>query len=238
MRRREFIISELYHTYNRGVEKREIFQNEEDYYRGVHDLYEFNDSKATINLNYRATRYYGNPISIDRRPRDLLIDLVCWSLMPNHYHLLSRQRIKEGISKFHQKFGIGYTNYLNQKCERSGVLFQGKFKAVHVETDSQLAHLVCYIHSNLLDLWKPNWKENGLTALERQNALEFLADKKNRWSSHQDYLGIKNFPSLIITEFLEKFFGGSEGYRKFFIDWLKQYEKNIKFIQNLFKNLH
>lgn len=233
--KRDFIINELYHTYNRGVEKREIFQNEEDYYRAVHDLYEFNNSKAIINLNYRAIKNYGNPISIniDKRPRDLLVNLVCWSLMPNHYHLLSRPKTKDGISKFHQKFGIGYTNYFNLKSNRSGVLFQGKFKAVRVENDAQFSHLVCYIHSNLVDLWKPNWREIGLTTLELQNALKFLEKKKNRWSSYQDYLGIKNFPSLITSDFLFKFFGGPEGYRNFFRNWLKQYDKNINFIQKL-----
>lgn len=232
------IPNEFYHTYNRGVEKRETFCDEEDFFRAVHDLYEFNDLDVVINVKYRVIKAhnygdnYGDPTSIIRKPRKILVDLICWGLIPNHYHLFSKPRLKDGLSKFQQKFGTGFTGYFNLKYERNGVLFQGKYKRVHVTDDAQAAHLVCYIHANPLDLWKPDWKEKGLTDLELQNALEFL-EKKYRWSSHLDYWGIKNFPSLINTEFLEKFFGGSKGYRKFFIDWLRQYEKNSKMIQKL-----
>lgn len=218
----------FYHTYNRGVEKREIFLDEKDYFRGVHDLYEFNNTKAVINLNRRIDGY---PISIDKgEPRDKLIDLKVWCLMPNHYHFFSSPRKENGLSKFHQKFGIGFSNFFNTKYKRSGVLFQGKYKKVRVTNDNQAIQLICYIHSNPLDIWKPNWKEKGLTSSEIQNALRFL-EKEYRWSSHLDYLGIKNFPSLINTDFLFEFFNGYKGYREFFTNWLKYYEKNIKFIQ-------
>lgn len=225
---------EFYHTYNRGVEKRNIFLDEKDHFRGVHDLYEFNDANATRNLNYRSRSAIDCAIDLgpttEEKNRDLLIDLFTWVFIPNHYHCFQRGRTEEGIPKFQQKWGGGYTNYFNLKYKRNGVLFQGKYKRVHVTNDAQAGHLVCYIHSNPLDLWKPNWKEKGLTAFELQNALEFL-EKKYRWSSHQDYLGIKNFPSLINAEFLFNFFGGPQGYRNFFLDWLKQYDKNIKLIQ-------
>lgn len=231
--KRDFIVNEFYHTYNRGVEKRDIFLDEKDYFRGIHDLYEFNDANATLNLNYYLNYRTRSPIDlvpeIKRKRRDLLIDLFAWSLMPNHYHYFQRERRRGGISKFQQKWGGGYANYFNLKYDRSGVLFQGKYKKVLVTKDAQAGHLVCYIHSNPLDFWKPGWKERGLSALEMENALKFL--EKYRWSSHLDYLGIKNFPSLINTEFLDNFFGGSEGYRNFFADWLKQYSKNIKLIQ-------
>jgi len=231
------MVNQFYHVYNRGVEKRNIFLDDKDFLRGVHDFYEFNDANAAFN----AKRYFSlnvrdlnvrDRISNNRKPRELLVDLMCWTLMPNHYHHFSRPRTKDGLSKFQQKFGIGLTGYFNLKYDRSGVLFQGKSKKVLVKDDIQAGHLVCYLHSNPLDLWKVNWKEKGLTDLEIQNALKFL-EREYRWSSHLDYLGIKNFPSLISNEFLFNFFGGPEGYRKFFIDWLRQYKKNIEFIQKV-----
>jgi len=232
---KEEFIPEFFHTYNRGVEKRKIFLNKEDSFRGIHDIYEFNDVSAVINVNYRAEReqIYGYRIPIDRRPRELLIDIMAWCLMPNHYHFFSREKRKDGLSKFQQKFGIGFTNYFNLKYDRSGVLFQGKYKKVRVLDNDQACHLICYIHSNLLDLWKPNWKEEGLSSLDIQAALKFLESEQNRWSSHRDYWGIKNFPSLINNEFLSGFFGGSKGYREFFTDWLKQYERNSEIIQKI-----
>jgi len=243
--------NEFFHTYNRGTEKRIIFLDKQDYFRAVHDIYEFNDANITLNLGYylekknRQTYWSSTPIdgaSIsggmnnkhnERKSRNLLVNLFCWVLMPNHYHIFSEVRNAGGISKFHQKWGTGYANYFNLKYERNGGLFQGRYKKVMVKNNDQAAHLVCYIHSNLLDLWKPKWKEKGITDLELQNAIKFLNDKKNRWSSHQDYWGIKNFPSLTSREFLDKFFGGSKGYRDFFISWLKQYQQNVNLIKKL-----
>lgn len=228
-------VPEFYHTYNRGVEKRKVFLDKQDLFRAVHNFYEFNDTNLVFNTSYRAKReqIYGYRISIDqgKRTRELLIDIMAWSLMSNHYHLFSKEKQQGALSKFQQKFGIGFTNYFNLKYEREGVLFQGKHKKVHVTNDTQAAHLVCYIHSNQLDLWKPKWKEKGLTSSEIKSALKFLENRKNRWSSHQDYCGIENFPSLINKKFLFGFFNGTKGYKEFFVNWLKQYEKNIKIIK-------
>lgn len=230
-------VPEFYHTYNRGVEKRKVFLDKQDLFRAVHNFYEFNDINLIFNTNYRIKKgqIYGYRIPINRsgKSREPLIDLFVWCLMPNHYHLFSKEKEQGALSKFQQKFGIGFTNYFNLRYEREGVLFQGKHKKVHVTSDTQAAHLVCYIHSNQLDLWKPKWKEKGLTSSEIKNALKFLGNRKNRWSSHQDYWGIKNFPSLINKEFLNGFFGGIEGYREFFVDWLKQYENNVKMIKEI-----
>jgi putative transposase len=220
-------MNEFYHTYNRGTEKREIFLERIDYLRAVHDLYEFNDVNAVVNLKQR---FNGGSTSIIAKPRERLIDIIAWCLMPNHYHLFSCPKVENGLSKFHQKFGGGFTGYFNLKYQRSGVLFQGKYKKIQVTTDKQVGHLICYIHSNPLDIWKPNWKEKRLTDLELQNALKFL-ESEYRWSSHLDYLGIKNFPSLIDTNFVFNFFNGPKGYREFFSNWLRYYEKNIKFVQ-------
>lgn len=216
----------FYHTYNRGVEKRKIFLEENDYFRGVHDIYEFNDAKAVLNLKQRFGANNGYPISIIEKSRERLVNLIVWSLMPNHYHFFSSPIDDNGLPKFHQKLGIGFSNFFNTKYKRSGVLFQGGYKKVQVTNDVQALQLICYIHSNPLDLWKPNWKEKGLTNLEIQNALKFL-EKDYRWSSHLDWWGIKNFPSLIDVDSMSRFFKNSKEYREFFVNWLKYYEKNI-----------
>lgn len=219
---------EFYHTYNRGVEKRKIFLEGTDYVRGVHDLYEFNDAKAVINLKQR---FNGSPTPIIlEKPREKLVDLIVWCLMPNHYHLFSQPIVENGISKFHQKFGGGFTNFFNVKYKRSGVLFQGKYKKVQVTDDTQALQLICYIHSNPLDIWKPNWKEKGFTDLEIQNALKFLV-KEYRWSSHLDWWGIKNFPSLIETDSIHRFFEHPKEYQDFFTNWLRHYSKNVESIK-------
>ncbi len=221
---------DLYHSFNRGTEKRNIFLDQDDYFRGVHDLYEFNDVNAIINL---SQRFKGSPTSLIRnKPREKLVEAISWCLMPNHYHLFSYPIVENGLSKFHQKFGGGFTNFFNVKYKRSGVLFQGKYKKVRVVNDAQVIQLICYIHSNPLNLWKPNWKEGGLTDMEIQNALDFL-EKEYRWSSHLDYLGVNNFPSLIDNDFLSRFFKSSEEYREVFTNWLRYYGRDIQSIKKL-----
>lgn len=229
--RRSFATNKFYHLFNRGVDKREIFLNKNDYIRFIHDIYEFNDSNPAVQFS-RLTREdnVGSPTS-NIKPRELLVNVHAFVMMSNHYHSLVEQLKEGGVTLFMRKLHTGYTNAFNLKQERSGHLFQGPFKAVHIEDDVQLAHLVCYQHSNPLDIWKPSWKEKKLTASEVKEALKFL-ETKYRWSSHLDYLGIKNFPSVIHKDFLLKFFGGSEGYRKFFINWLKQYEEKVEDIRD------
>lgn len=222
---------EFYHTYNRGVEKRKLFLDKSDYFRGVHDLYELNDANAAVNLHRSIVGLTkSNNLDKPKEPREKLVDIGVWSLMPNHYHLFSNPIKDSGLTNFHRKFGIGFANFFNTKYKRSGALFQGRYKKVHVTDDRQALQLICYIHSNPLDLWKPNWKEKGLTNSEIQDALKFL-EKEYRWSSHLDWWGIKNFPSLIDTGFMKRFFESPEEYRKFFIDWLRYYEKNIQDIK-------
>lgn len=200
-----FATDNFYHIYNRGTEGRQIFLDKNDHFRFIHDLYEFNDLKATVNLFRRFTNE-GDPISLNKGERDLLVDIVAFCLMPNHFHLVLRQLQDQGISKFLQKLGIGYTMYFNQKYERSGVLFQGRSKAIWVDRDEYLLTVCNYIHLNPVELIEPKWKESGLENAEK--TLQFL--KGYRWSSYLDYIGIKNFPSVTKRTFLKNYYADSK----------------------------
>ena len=187
---REFTINEFYHLYDRGVEKRNIFIDKNDYLRFIHDLYEFNDAKPAPPYVRRKESNVGRATSYIER--EILVNLHAFSLMPNHHHLLIEQLKDGGIYLFMKKLHGGYARAFNEKHKRSGYLFQGRYKDVYIKDDRQLTYLVCYIHSNPLELWKKNWKEKQLTKSEINEALKVL--EKYRWSSHLDYLGIKIFP--------------------------------------------
>ena len=77
-----------------------------------------------------------------------LVDILCYCLMPNHFHLIVRNNIENGIMRFMQKLGTSYTSYFNIRYERSGHLFQGKYKRIEVGTNEQLTYLTAYIHGN------------------------------------------------------------------------------------------
>lgn len=228
MQRPVFVNGEFYHIYNRGVDKRKIFMDNLDYLRFIHDLFEFNDKNIVMNVLRRIPNTkiegYRIPFNEVKQPRELLVDILCYCLMPNHYHIFLRQRIDGGISKFLQKIGIGYTNYFNLKYERSGVLFQGKFKAVPIESDIQFTHISRYIHLNPVELVESRWKDNGIKDWKKVKG--FL--ESYRWSSYIDYVGNKNFPSLINKRFLSNYFDNEKEYKKFIKEWALKDSEIIK----------
>jgi len=150
----------------------------------------------------------------------MLVEIIAFVLMPNHYHLIVRQLIDGGTSLFMKKISNGYTGYFNGKHERKGMgaLFQGAFKAIHVDDDIQFMHLAEYIFSNPVELLEPNWKLDG--ALDPAAAIEYLNNYK--WSSYLDSIGIKNFPSVTERESLWRIFAGSSN-RQQGMDRVKKY---------------
>lgn len=221
MERIKPIDGEIYHIYNRGVEKRKIFMDELDYLRFIHDLFEFNDEQpANLNFTYyfnKQSKEVGLP-KIKRKPRRFLVDILSFCLMPNHFHLMVRQKGDNGISEFIRKIGGGYTNYFNQKYERVGPLFQGKYKYVHIVNNSHFTHLPNYIHLNPVKLIMPNWKERVIR--DYKEVIKFL--ENYRWSSFPDYIGKKNFPSVTQREFLLEILGNSADYKKDIKNYLKE----------------
>lgn len=222
----------LVHVLNRGVDKRDIFIDDQDRLRFIHDLFEFNDeANATNNyysfqkLNVIARRYIEHNRPPEKNPRKLLVAVHAFCVMQNHYHLLLNEYNEKGITRFIKKLNMGYARYFNEKYQRSGALFQGRYKSVPVVTDRHFIYLPYYIHLNPLDLYYPEWRQRTLP--NTQNAINFL--KTYRWSSHLDYMGIKNFPSITQREFLNDYFQGSQKYITAIHDWLKNITlENIK----------
>lgn len=212
MRKHNLVSDNIYHIYNRGVEKRRLFMDKQDYLRFIKCLCLFNDSKPILNAEYKFKNLDDAAIN-----RNMLVDILAFCLMPNHFHLLLRQREKNGISKFMRKLCIGYANYFNIKHERVGGLFQGRFKSILIQHNSQFGYIPYYIHLNPLDLIMPDWRKNGINKFEK--AVDFLDSYK--WSSHADYLGKSNFPLVSQRRFLNEYFGESVGYKKDFIAFIK-----------------
>jgi len=201
MRKIQFITNNIYHIYNRGVEKRAIFLDDNDHFRFIHDLFEFNDIAYAGKFSHGILSGTKFPIY---KKRELIVEILVFTLMNNHFHLLLKQKVDNGISNFMHKLGVGYTNYFNEKNNRVGSLFQGTFKAVELSNDVHFKYLPHYIHLNPI-------KIIGNLVPESKNELEIL--KKYRWSSYLDYIGIKNFPSILSLELRNNLWGTAKKYK-------------------------
>lgn len=223
-RKNRLVTNCYYHVYNRGVDKRKIFIDNRDYFRFIHCLYEFNDVNAVLNVGWRFSKYV-DPSSIVKQ-REKLTEILCFCLMPNHFHLILKQIKEDGISKFMQKLGTSHAMYFNKKNQRSGALFEGRFKYILIEKDEYFVSLSRYIHLNPLELIAPEWKQKVIKHWEKAN--KFL--EQYRWSSYLDYVGKKNFPSVTDRKFLLDYFKGKDDYKKFVNSWIK---KDIAEIESL-----
>ncbi len=215
------------HVVNRGVDKRDIFLDDQDYARFLHNMFVCNDTDGrnpnwsrTLKRSDQMMDPAGSSFSRKGRGRLLIVDVLAFCLMPNHYHLLLRERSEGGVSAFMRRLSTAYAKYFNEKYERSGALFEGRYKLTPVEHEHHFLYLPYYIHLNPLDLHMPEWRTEGVS--DPDAALVRL--EEHRWSSHLDYMGIENLPSVTQREFLTAVFAQEGGYEVGLREWLGDFD--------------
>lgn len=213
MRNLEITEGELYHIFNRGTEKRKIFLNRKDYERFLTNLILFNTTGGNITNVSR----YGLNQALEKGPENPLVKVHAFVLLPNHFHFILEPVVEGGVSRLMHKLEMGYSKYFNKFYSRSGNLFQGTYKAVHLDNDSYVNYLPLYLHLNPLDLLPSefNWKEKGIR--NKKEALKFL--KEYEWSSLPTYLGRDNL-SFLEKDFFRQIYEDSNTWIKELSDWL------------------
>lgn len=154
-----YVENGFYHIYNRGVEKRNIFIDEQDYrvFLSYLKLYLIPKEESVNNIENNAN------LTLEEKNEKISrilvlnnffnkINLFCYALMPNHFHFELRQTNKKDIEVFMRSLITKYTVYFNKKYDRVGPLFQGRYKAVLIKSEEYLLHLSRYIHLNPLDI--------------------------------------------------------------------------------------
>ncbi|MBU0998787.1 transposase [Patescibacteria group bacterium] len=190
IRKKPFVPNEHYHIYNRGNSKQKIFHDHKDYDRFISLLYACNSEN---NFRIQALNKDQSLYGFERGT--LLVDIGAYVLMPNHFHILITQTEKGDISKFMQKISTAYVMYYNKKYNRTGSLFEGKFKAEHLDDDNYLKYIFSYIHLNPVKLIDKDWKENGIR--NKKEVLDYLG--KCQHSSYFDYLGKNRVQNNILN---------------------------------------
>lgn len=210
-RKIEFSEGEFYHIYNRGADKIDIFVNDSDKDRFLKLLFVCNNIEP---ITFRSIKN----LSLEKIERgETLVDIGAYCLMSNHFHLLLREKTGDGITVFMKKLLTAYSMYFNTKHERTGVLFQGRFKAEHADSDEYLKYLFSYIHLNPVKMIDAKWRENGI--VNHSKAERFL--EKYEYSSYLDYLNYTRDKNLILNKkTFPSYFGKPNDFKECVREWL------------------
>ena len=202
-----YVENSYYHIYNRGVEKRIIFIDEQDYGVFLGYLKEYLSPPEDPKLLREEFTFKGESFKgIPRQPNNYSkdIDLLVYCLVPNHFHLLVKQNSSRSIENFMRSLLTRYSGYFNKRHDRIGSLFQGPYKAVLIDNDNYLLHFSKYIHLN---------------------PQEFTDDLLGAHSSYSEYLRKRNSfwvkPDLILSFFDQAaniFLKGHNTYKNFVED--------------------
>ena len=209
-RKNKFVKGQYYHVFNRGVDKRTIFETQDDLFYFFKRLIDLNT--LDINNKLKSKRFYKSGKVFKEPNNDVLVSIVAYCLLPNHFHLILKQESEGGISKFMQKLGTSYTVYFNNKHNRSGSLFQGKFKANLIDGDFGLPVLSVYVNLNYI-----HHRINPKISLVKSSIFEYLKKELGELACNkveiQDVIGeigtVKDYEEFVKNT--SKVFGENKG---------------------------
>ena len=187
-----YVENGFYHLFNRGVEKRPIFLDRNDYVAFLSILKRYLTNPDDLSSGYLD---FSHGVPSRRSDLHTKIQLVSYCLMPNHFHILVKQLTKNAITEFTRRVGDAYVRYFNDRYERVGGLFQGKIKGILIDNDAYLLHLTRYIHRNAEEFWDRSLREYP-------------------YSSYPEYLGLRNTAWMHPEEILAYFRSPLNAYRK------------------------
>ena len=204
---KQYIDDTYYHLYNRGVEKRRIFMDEQDYgvflgylkeYLTPKDEETLRDRLLDPNISYKERDKVLKSLRLNNFFDE--ITLIAYCLMPNHFHFFIKQKSAHSIDKFMSSLCTRYTMYFNKKYKRVGSLFQGVYKAVLISHENQFLHLSRYIHKQALAL------QGETLQTQPCSYQEYLGLRNTKWIKPEDVLFYfsKNNPNNSYKAFVKE----------------------------------
>src|SRR3989344_2288389 len=204
MRNTKIVPGEYYHLLNRGVSKQNIFFDKSDWTRFLFLILYLQSPAVFQNIGRPVKEFVKH--SVFNIEQDVVlevisrryVELIAFCIMPNHFHLIVKEEKESGIAQYMQRCLNGYTKYINTRYQKSGHIFQGPYKAVHVGDNRQLLYLSTYVHRNPRELSK--WKNR---------------EHQYPWSSYQDFVTENRWGELIQPDIVSGRFKQKSDYKEF-----------------------
>ncbi|NLH38957.1 MAG: hypothetical protein GX445_02715 [Elusimicrobia bacterium] len=202
----------VYHIFNKSIADFVIFNTDSDFNRFISTMkFYLYDQKKSISSEIFYADKHGE-VFVPNSGDDKLINIICYTIMPTHFHLIVDDFDDDYVSKYMNNIQNSYTRYFNLKHKRKGPLWQSRFHRIAVQKDEYLIHLTRYIHLN------------PVTA--------FLVSKPEDWkySSYQEYIAGEEINCVY-----KKYFPENYNFNKFykeFVDDRIDYQRQLALIKN------
>lgn len=229
MRKDNFVDGEYYHIYNRTIANYRVFNDERNAKHLLQALLLANSTKSSEAFDWlRNDRKKPLPTcdvgkGFDRvlevlKEGEKIVDLLCFAIMPDHYHLLLKEKKENGIIDFVRKCDISISKYINIRNNRKGSLFESRFKSKHIDSNEYLVHSSVYMHLNPLDtISGKEWREHKLQNWEeiRKSLFDYP------WSSLKSFFEPSSDKNNLLSgqEVITEQFKNKEDYEEFLKDW-------------------
>lgn len=211
------VTNEVYHVFNRGINHQPTFTSKREFERALltTKFYQLSKPPARLSKVLQLPKDLKEDILKSLDKAEKLVEIISFCLMPNHFHLLLKQKIDGGITKFVGNFQNSYTRYRNIKNKSDGPIFLTQFKAIRIITDEQLIHVSRYIHLNPYTSY----------------VIKSLAQlKQYPWSSFKYFLTEKH--GFIKPDLVMGMFKNPKAYEQFVYDQA-DYQRELKAIKHL-----
>lgn len=179
------------HIYNKGVEERIIFNDDEDYEVFLNYLRDYLTAPKDPDSTKKVFKVNGHTFrGIPHQPKNYCkdVELIAYALMPDHFHLLLHQVTRGSLEKFIRSLCTRYSIYFNKKYNRAGSLFAGPYKSVHIKNDLSLPYLTRYFH-----------QAGGYSSYQ-----EYIGSRKTSWVKPQVVLSLLKIGEGEYKDFVEK----------------------------------
>jgi putative transposase len=211
---REAMTDSIVHVYNRGAKKHDIFRKQSDLSRLLYSLYYFNTEHPTAPSWVRDLARVGGMHTFawpeHWEPRSPLVSILAFTIMPNHFHLVLKELVDAGLSKFMHRISMGYSKFINEKYDESGSLFEGAYKVRRIDEDVDLQNLLVYtMIKNPFELYP-----GGLARACQEFYLAYMHTLSYPFTSLAEFLGNAE-PAILDHDLLREIGADPDTFQEF-----------------------